>query len=217
MDSLKLRPVWGLIGLVGLATLYLCWPKPGKIAPAIAPTPVASPAPAAKPAPTAKAKPAPKPSSTPAKAPPAPTASPIADSSAPDPTIASAQLVISLSQRQVSLYEGTSLVKRYPVAIGRDGWETPTGRFQVMEMLRDPNWINPLTGKTISAKDPNNPLAGYWIGFWTDGSNWVGFHGTPDRDSVGQAVSHGCVRMYKQDIEELFNQVTPGTPVIVRP
>lgn len=125
-------------------------------------------------------------------------------------------LKISLSQRQVTLYRGKTRVKSFWIAVGRKGWETPTGKFRVAQMLRDPAWAHPLKkGIVIPGGDPDNPLGRYWIGFWTDGKNWIGFHGTPNPQSVGTAASHGCIRMYNQDIAELFPQVTSGTPVIV--
>lgn len=126
-------------------------------------------------------------------------------------------LKISLSDRQVTLYRGKTQMKSYPIAVGRQGWETPTGNFQVLNMLKKPAWINPFTEKAIPGGHAQNPLGNYWIGFWTDGNNWVGFHGTPNPDSVGKAVSHGCIRMYNQDIQELFHQVDLGTPVTVEP
>jgi L,D-transpeptidase ErfK/SrfK len=45
----------------------------------------------------------------------------------------------------------------------------------------------------------------------------AGFHGTPNRDSVGRAVSHGCVRLYDENVQELFDLVRIGTPVTVLP
>ncbi len=126
-------------------------------------------------------------------------------------------LVISLSSRRVTLYEGNTRLKSYPIAVGRAGWETPTGEFKVMDMQQNPTWINPFTGKAIASGDPKNPLGSYWIGFWTDGNNWIGFHGTPEASSVGQAASHGCVRMYNRDIEALFQEVSLGTVVRVVP
>ena len=145
------------------------------------------------------------------KAKPALTTTP-ANASALEPT----RLEIDISSRTVAFYLGNMEVERYPIAIGRSGWETPKGRFKVLQMQENPNWINPLTNKKVPAGDPKNPLGGYWIGFWTDGRDWVGFHGTPDRQSVGKAVSHGCIRMYNEDIEQLFYQVSPGTQVIVK-
>jgi lipoprotein-anchoring transpeptidase ErfK/SrfK len=129
----------------------------------------------------------------------------------------SIRLEISLSRRQVTLYYENTPFKSYPIAIGRKGWETPTGNFQVMQMLENPRWINPLTNEAIPGGDPENPLGHYWIGFWTDGKDWIGFHGTPNPESVGKAASHGCIRMHNKDVEELFHQVSPGTPVTVVP
>jgi len=127
------------------------------------------------------------------------------------------QLIISLSQRKVTLYRGKHKVKSFSIAVGRKGWETPTGEFKVAQMFRDPAWAHPLKkGIVIPGGDPKNPLGRYWIGFWTDGKNWIGFHGTPNPKSIGTAASHGCIRMYNKDIAELFPQVTMGMPVIVK-
>lgn len=126
------------------------------------------------------------------------------------------RLEIRLSRRQVTLYRGNALVKNYAIAVGRPGWETPVGAYEVKQMIKNPTWIHPLQkGVVIPGGDPENPLGRYWIGFWTDGKNWIGFHGTPTPRSVGQAASHGCIRMYNKDVEELFKQVTVGTVVTV--
>lgn len=125
-------------------------------------------------------------------------------------------LEIQLSKRKVVLLQGKTTVKSYPIAVGRPGWETPKGKYKVIQKLKNPTWIHPLKkGVVIPGGDPENPLGRYWIGFWTDGKNWIGFHGTPNPGSVGRAASHGCIRMYNKDIEELFQQVDLGTPVNV--
>lgn len=124
-------------------------------------------------------------------------------------------LKISLSRRQVTLYKGNAPIKSYAIAIGRPGWETPVGKYRVMDMMEKPTWIHPWTGEAIPGGNPENPLGNYWIGFWTNGKHWIGFHGTPNQESVGKAASHGCIRMYNKDVEELFTQVNLGTPVIV--
>ncbi|MDE5115063.1 MAG: L,D-transpeptidase, partial [Trichodesmium sp. St15_bin1_1] len=56
-----------------------------------------------------------------------------------------------------------------------------------------------------------------WIGFWTDGKDTIGFHGTPTVQSIGSAASHGCVRMYNEDVINLFQKVQVGTQVVVEP
>jgi len=125
-------------------------------------------------------------------------------------------LEIKLSKRRVTVYRGNAVVKTYPIAVGKPGWETPVGTYSVRQMFRNPTWVHPLKqGIEIPGGDPENPLGKFWIGFWTDGKNWIGFHGTPNPGSVGQAASHGCVRMFNQDIEELFKKVSLGTEVKV--
>lgn len=126
------------------------------------------------------------------------------------------RLEIKLSRRQVTLYRGDTVIKSYAIAVGRSGWETPRGTFQVKQMFRDPTWIHPLKkGVIIPGGDPENPLGRFWIGFWSNGKNWIGFHGTDNPKSVGTAASHGCIRMYNADVEELFKKVSLGTEVKV--
>jgi len=126
------------------------------------------------------------------------------------------QLIIRLSDRRVYVYRQDQLLTSYPIAVGRDGWETPTGQYQVIQKIQEPAWEHPFTGEVIPP-GPENPLGMRWIGFWTDGTNYIGFHGTPNEDTVGQAASHGCIRMLNQDVLLLFDKVTIGTPVIVEP
>ena len=124
------------------------------------------------------------------------------------------RLTLRLGERRVYVYRGESVVADYPVAIGRVGWETPTGEFEVFQQVVDPGWTNPLTGEKMSP-GPDNPLGDRWIAFWTDGTNFIGFHGTPNRESVGRAASHGCIRMYNEDVRQLYEIVSVGTPVTV--
>jgi lipoprotein-anchoring transpeptidase ErfK/SrfK len=122
-------------------------------------------------------------------------------------------LKVNLRRRQVVAYQGPKKLNTYPIGVGRAGWDTPSGNFQVKQIIRNPDWKNPFTGDVIKASDRDNPLGGYWIGFWTNGKDWSGFHATSQRDSVGKASSHGCLRMYKEDIKAIFAKVTPATIV----
>jgi L,D-transpeptidase ErfK/SrfK len=132
------------------------------------------------------------------------------------PEVSETRLVLRLSERMVYVYQGNSLKVRYPVAVGREGWETPTGQFKVTSMVKNPGWTNPFTGEVMTPGS-DSPLGERWIQFWTDGENAIGFHGTPSRESVGRAASHGCVRMYNEDVRELYALVLVGTPVTVEP
>lgn len=125
-------------------------------------------------------------------------------------------LVIKLRDRRVYVYKNKKLKVSYPIGIGKAGWETPTGNYKVMDMQPHPIWEEPWTGKVI-LEGPDNPLGDRWIGFWTDGRNSIGFHGTPSEKLVGQAVSHGCIRMRNRDVVALYEQVKMGTPVTVKP
>ncbi|EKQ69949.1 hypothetical protein OsccyDRAFT_0203 [Leptolyngbyaceae cyanobacterium JSC-12] len=126
------------------------------------------------------------------------------------------RLVVNLSDRRVYLYKAAKLQTSYPLAVAQAGWETPTGTFQILNMERDPTWIHPITGVSVPP-GVDNPLGVAWIGFWTDGDTEIGFHGTNQEELIGEAVSHGCLRMRNADIEALYAQVSTGTPVVVEP
>jgi lipoprotein-anchoring transpeptidase ErfK/SrfK len=126
-------------------------------------------------------------------------------------------LLVDLSDRQVYVYRNNERQASYIIAIGRDGWETPVGDYKVINMQVDPVWQHPFTQEIVPSGAANNPLGSRWIGFWTDGSSQIGFHGTKQTDLLGQAVSHGCIRMRDQDIQSMYTQVMLETPVLVRP
>ena len=142
------------------------------------------------------------------------------------------RLVLDRRQRQLFVIEGNQERKRFPVGVGRPGWETPVGQFSVIELAVDPTWEHPATGQRIPP-GPANPLGSRWIGFHQDcvgrrgwdgehmldvkGCVVAGFHGTPHRWTVGRAISHGCVRLYEENVQELFELVQVGTPVTVLP
>ena len=123
-------------------------------------------------------------------------------------------LVLNLGDRRLMVYQGNMLINSYPVAVGREGWQTPTGEFSVLQKQVNPAWEHPFTGQVVPP-GPANPLGTRWIGFWTDGTNHIGFHGTPDESLIGSAVSHGCVRMRNEDVIALYEQVEMGTPIRV--
>jgi lipoprotein-anchoring transpeptidase ErfK/SrfK len=132
----------------------------------------------------------------------------------------------------LQVFEQDRELRRFPVAVGMPGWETPVGRFEVIEMTANPVWEHPANGRRYPS-GPDNPLGSRWIGFYRDckgrsgfngqehlevkGCVTAGFHGTPNRSSVGQAVSHGCVRLFDENARELFDLVRLGTPVDVLP
>ncbi len=138
-----------------------------------------------------------------------------------DPT----HLVLRLGERRLYLMDGAAAtpVASFPVAIGKAGWETPTGQFHVEEMVVNPEFlkvddtVTPVRVIKRIPPGPANPLGERWIGF-AHGEGWtVGFHGTPNPELLGQAVSHGCVRMRNADVVRVYERVKLGTPVTVEP
>ena len=134
-----------------------------------------------------------------------------------NPVSDSTKVIVDLSDRRVYVYRAERVIASYPTGIGKEGWETPTGSFRVNQKVVNPSWRHPITDK-VFPPGPDSPLGMRWIGFWSDGRNYIGFHGTPKKnyDVVGTAVSHGCLRMRNIDVLVLYKQVGMGTPVEVR-
>lgn len=133
------------------------------------------------------------------------------------PTVSSPiRLVLRLTQRRVYVYQDDTVLASYPVAIGRSDTPTPTGAFEVFQMIENPRWQNPWTGE-VRSPGASSALGLRWIGFAHRPNGIIGFHGTPTLSSIGQAASNGCVRMRNEDVVALYEQVEFGTPVIVEP
>ncbi|MGD1896308.1 MAG: L,D-transpeptidase [Phormidesmis sp.] len=135
---------------------------------------------------------------------------------ATDQQVSANRLVLSLRSRRVYLYRGQMLISSYPVAIGTAETPTPQGEFTVSKMVENPVWQSPWTGE-VHEPGPDSALGLRWIEFASTEAGAFGFHGTPTVDSIGQAASNGCVRMYNEDVVALFSQVTVGTPVLIQP
>lgn|GEM_PF-651470 len=126
------------------------------------------------------------------------------------------RLVLKLSERKVYVYQGDKEEASYPVAIGKSSTPTPTGDFEVFQMVVDPIWESPWTGE-VFPPGANSALGLRWIGFAKLPNGIIGFHGTPTISSIGKAASNGCVRMHNEHVVELFKKVKMGTPVTVEP
>ncbi|HKB16527.1 MAG TPA: L,D-transpeptidase family protein [Planctomycetota bacterium] len=110
-------------------------------------------------------------------------------------------------------YLGDVIVRVYPVGIGREDAETPTGKFVIGEKVANPVWWKPKP--PIPAGDPRNPLGARWLGFRADGQDLAyGIHGTEREDAVGTRVSEGCIRLHNRDVVELYDLIPDsGTTV----
>lgn len=138
----------------------------------------------------------------------------------PEPTY----LVLRLGERRLYLMDGDTRapLESFPIAIGREGHDTPTGRFRVEEMIEHPDYekIDPRDRTRVLKRippGPENPLGERWIAF-ARGEGWtIGIHGTPRPELLGQRVSGGCVRMRNTDVIRIYDRVRLGTTVIVEP
>ena len=128
-------------------------------------------------------------------------------------------VTVSRGARLVRLFKRLRHVRTYRVAVGAAGYDTPAGLHYVQSKQVNPSWYVPnrpwagsLAGQTVGPGDPRNPLKARFIAL----GGGVGFHGTADLASIGQAASHGCIRMRVPDVISLYNRVSVGTPVMIR-
>jgi lipoprotein-anchoring transpeptidase ErfK/SrfK len=118
------------------------------------------------------------------------------------------RIVISIADRKLAVVEDGRVIKIYPTAVGADATPSPTGVFKIANRMPNPTWYGP-HGKIVSPGKAN-PLGTRWMGLSHRG---YGIHGTNNQSSVGHNVSHGCIRMRKADVEELFELVKVGDVV----
>lgn len=148
---------------------------------------------------------------------------------ASEPTLTTADfdqvLLLDQSARRVHLYEDGDAVRSWTVAVGTNNSPTPTGTFVVGAKRFEPTWVNPAPdrwGKDMPMRigpGPDNPLGPRAINWNTlDGRDTlIRFHGTPNEASVGSASSNGCVRMYGNDVIELYGLIETGTTIVSVP
>ena len=129
-------------------------------------------------------------------------------------------IAVSKGERLVRLYAPVAgkakAVLKFKVAVGAPSFPTPSGKFTIVIMEKDPWWNPP---DSDWAKDsepvppgPGNPLGTRWMGLDRDN---IGLHGTPDSGSLGSYASHGCIRMFIPSAEKLYSLVDVGTPVVI--
>ncbi len=104
---------------------------------------------------------------------------------------------ISLTRRLLFLMNATSVVRTYPVGVGKAATATPTGKYQIVSKVRN----------------PGGPFGAIWMGL---SEPHYGIHGTNNPTSIGGAVSKGCIRMHNRDALELAGMIAIGTTVIIQ-
>jgi L,D-transpeptidase ErfK/SrfK len=137
-------------------------------------------------------------------------------------------IVVNLPEHRLYYYpkvkKGAPLVViTYPVSIGKMDWHTPLGLTHVIQKQKDPTWYptesvrkeHEANGDPLPAKvppGPDNPLGEYAMRLAVGNGTYL-IHGTNNPIAVGLPITHGCVRMYPDDVAALFPLVPVGTPV----
>ncbi len=130
-------------------------------------------------------------------------------------------IVVHTQERRLDLVLGPDLSISYTVGVGRSGWQWTGTTFIDGKYIR-PNWAPPPEIRleqpdlpaVIPAGSPANPMGAAAM---TLAGGLFAIHGTNAPGSIGGFVSHGCIRMLNEDILDLFDRVTTGTPVVVLP
>lgn len=132
-------------------------------------------------------------------------------------------IVINVAELRVYFFptDRPDIVMTFPLGIGKQGWSTPIGETTIVQKRENPSWTPPPSIRAEAARrghslpevvpaGPNNPLGAYAINLgWTN----YRMHGTTAPTSIGLRSSHGCMRMYPEDIDQLFHNVNVGTKV----
>jgi L,D-transpeptidase ErfK/SrfK len=137
-------------------------------------------------------------------------------------------LVVNLPEHRLYYYpkprKGEQpVVITYPVSIGKMDWRTPLGDTRVIAKIRHPAWYPPESIRKEHAENgdplpkvvppgPENPLGDFALRLAAGKGEYM-LHGTNNPTAVGMAVTHGCIRMYPEDVAALFALVPVGTPV----
>jgi len=116
-------------------------------------------------------------------------------------------IVVSLEDRKLALVEDGQVVKVYTVSVGKPSTPSPVGTFTIQRRVKNPVYQH--EGKAIQP-GPANPVGSRWMGLSVKG---YGIHGTNEPKSIGKAASHGCIRMARKDLEEMYEMVHVGDSV----
>lgn len=136
------------------------------------------------------------------------------------PDVPDKGIVMNLPEMRLYYFfgaDGERKVKTYPIGIGRGGASTPVGVFRISSIEKNPTWNVPASIRKERPElpasippGPDNPLGTHWLRL---SNTSYGIHGTHMPLGVGRRVSHGCIRLYPEDIVKLAASVKIGTPV----
>ncbi|HEY1272418.1 MAG TPA: L,D-transpeptidase [Terriglobales bacterium] len=119
-------------------------------------------------------------------------------------------VLVSIPDRKLAVIEDSEVIRVFPVAVGAKSTPSPAGEFAVISHLSKPTYYHP---GVVIPPGKGNPLGTRWIGLDKKG---YGIHGTNLPKSIGQAASHGCIRLRNRDVEAFFEMVSVGDAVSIR-
>tara|TARA_B100000674_G_scaffold481823_1_gene483322 strand:- start:220 stop:1116 length:897 start_codon:yes stop_codon:yes gene_type:complete len=135
------------------------------------------------------------------------------------PNVKKEGVVVNKGDLRVYYYGKNSVILSYPIGIGRGDWETPTGKASIVGKKKNPYWTVPKSileeephWPNVVKPGPDNPLGTRAI--YLSMTGYL-LHGTNKPWGVGMKVSHGCIRLFPEDIEELFEYIKIGDKVNV--
>jgi lipoprotein-anchoring transpeptidase ErfK/SrfK len=128
-------------------------------------------------------------------------------------------IAVNLTANRLSLYDGLHVIRKYPVATAKAGFVTPPGRWTVVRKAMFPTWYNPApdtwgaSEPLVVPPGPDNPMGTRAL--YLDAPGLIRIHGTNAPSSIGHYASHGCIRLFIPNIEELYDLVPVGTKVLI--
>ncbi len=127
------------------------------------------------------------------------------------------EVIIELSTNRLYLLDAEGVFNVYSVGLGRPGNDTTTGRYKIGNKEKNPTWYKPGFG-AIPPNDPRNELGTRWMPLVPEEEGLpqdLGIHGTIDPSTIGLYTSMGCPRLYKEEVEELYDLIVRSTPVTI--
>jgi len=116
-------------------------------------------------------------------------------------------VLVSLADRQLAVIDSGNVIARFAVAVGAADSPSPVGQFRIVNRVSNPTYYHP---GTVIPSGKDNPVGTRWVGLSQKG---YGIHGTNAPRSIGQAASHGCIRLRNRDMERLFTLLRIGDVV----
>jgi lipoprotein-anchoring transpeptidase ErfK/SrfK len=119
-------------------------------------------------------------------------------------------VLVSIADRRLAVIEDGNVLAYFSVAVGAPVSPSPTGEFEIVNRVADPAYYH---DGVVTAASEKSPVGTRWIGLNLKG---YGIHGTNAPLSIGQAASHGCIRLKNRDVERLYSMLRVGDVVEIR-